>query len=111
MFFCLEMEPSEYAPLSDTDSASSSSVARPSPRRVRRRVGRPRKVRPEDIDLTSEEETVRRLLSCSGCLQQKLADLVRPTVGGALTLLGHLMALESPHDLGAGDGKLLEAVF
>ena len=56
--FCLEMEPSEYAPLSDTDSASSSSVARPSPRRVRRHVGRPRKVRPEDIDLTSEEEIV-----------------------------------------------------
>ena len=94
------------------DRASSSSVARPSPRRVRRRVGRPRKVRPEDIDLTSEEETVCAETSVVQRLPaNKLADLVRPTGGGALTLLGHLMVLESPHDLGVDDGKLLQAVF
>ena len=102
-----------YQPLSDTESSASSSpppVARP----VKRRRGRPKKIKPEYMVFSSDSEDA--VEPAQGALVKPpldLADLIRPTGGGACNLVGAIIASDNAVslDIEPQDAKVLQAVL
>ena len=99
-------------PLSDTESSSSSSP--PIARLVKHRRGRPKKAKPEDMVFSSDAEAAAE--PAQGTLMKPpldLADLIRPTGGGACELVDKMVALDDAvsDECEPQDAKLLQAAL